>query len=88
MALEAATNDNVFRQLLEDPPDPSRISAERMEVAEKITWKEVLFTLHPTVDDQEKRADIILYLQTIITNSFEGIQVIFLINTYFTSYIF
>ncbi|KAK1364849.1 PAP-associated domain-containing protein [Heracleum sosnowskyi] len=74
MSSEDSTNEYQFRQLLESRPDPSTISAEIMAVAEKITWNEVLFRIHPTLDEFEKRADIILFLQEMVTQSFEGIQ--------------
>lgn len=79
----ASETTNEYREQLESQPDPSTISAKIMAVAEKITWKEVLFRIHPTWDEFEKRAGIILFLQTMVTHSFEGIQVIsFSIRTF------
>lgn len=85
MSSSEATSDE-YQLLPQSRPDPSAISAKIMAVAEKITWKEVLFRIHPTLDEHEKRADIILFLQEIVTQSFDGIQVmtLFSINTFLT----
>ncbi|XP_074323385.1 uncharacterized protein LOC141660308 [Apium graveolens] len=68
------STDEYYQWLPDSRPDPSTISTEIMAVAEKATWKEVLFRIHPTLDEHEKRADIILFLQEIVTQSFDGIQ--------------
>lgn len=75
----ASRATNEYRQQPESRPDPSMISAEIMEVAEKTTCKEVLFRVHPTLDENEKRVDVILYLQA-IAQSIEGVQVIFILS--------
>lgn len=75
---EMANNINPYREWLESWPDPSTISAETMQVAEEIAWKEVLYKIHPTMDEDEKRADITRFLQTLITHSFPEVEVIFI----------
>ncbi|XP_017217214.1 uncharacterized protein LOC108194787 [Daucus carota subsp. sativus] len=75
MKSQNATNINKIRQELESGRDPSMISAESMEAGEKAAWKEVLLKISPTLDADEKRADIIVFLQTIISQYFKGIQV-------------
>lgn len=77
---EAAAMINPYRKWLERRPDPSSIDAERMQVAEEIAGREVLHKIHPTLDEDEKRADITLFLQTLITHSFHGVEVIFFIT--------
>ncbi|XP_074323384.1 uncharacterized protein LOC141660307 [Apium graveolens] len=66
---------NPYRKWLECQPDPSSIAAETMQAAEEIAWKEVLYKIHPTWDDEEKRADITLFLRTLINHSFPGVEV-------------
>ncbi|XP_027112355.1 uncharacterized protein [Coffea arabica] len=49
-------------------PDPSSIKQENLGVAEE-TALEVLDAIHPTMDSEEKRKDVIDYVQRIIRNS-------------------
>lgn len=59
------------------PPDPSSISEEIWGTAEQTTSQEVLSCIHPTLDSEEKRKDVIEYVQRLIRCSI-GVEVNFL----------
>ncbi|KAL1809741.1 hypothetical protein ACET3Z_026731 [Daucus carota] len=54
--------------------DPTAISEDVWETAEAVAWHEVLECIHPTLDSQEKRRDVIDYVQRLIRRSL-GVEV-------------
>ena len=56
--------------------DPTAISEDVWETAEAVAWHEVLECIHPTLDSQEKRRDVIDYVQRLIRRSL-GVEVFF-----------
>lgn len=55
-------------RLVNSGPDPSTICEEHWAVAEETT-QEVVNCIHPTLDSEEKRKDVIDYVQRLIRYS-------------------
>lgn len=56
-------------------PDPSSISEDYWAVAEETTL-EIVNAIHPTMDSEEKRKDVIDYIQRLFSSSL-GLEVLF-----------
>lgn len=55
--------------------DPTaEISDDVWEIAEQVAWQQVLSCIHPTLDSEEKRKDVIDYVQRLIRRSI-GVEV-------------
>lgn len=58
--------------------DPAvMITEDILEIAEETTAKEVLSCIHPTLDSDEKRKDVIEYVQSLIKTRV-GLEVLYL----------
>lgn len=66
-------------------PDPSSIRAEIWGVAEETT-REVVNCIHPTLDSEEKRKDVIDYIQRLIRGSL-GCEVAIISPIFFSLYL-
>ncbi|KAK1364009.1 PAP/OAS1 substrate-binding domain superfamily protein [Heracleum sosnowskyi] len=56
------------------PADPTAIGEDVWETAEQVAWDEVLASIHPTLDSEEKRKDVIEYVHKLIKRSI-GVEV-------------
>lgn len=56
------------------PADPTAIGEDVWETAEQVAWDEVLACIHPTLDSEEKRKDVIDYVHRLIRRSI-GVEV-------------
>lgn len=63
------------------PPDPTAIGEDVWETAEQVAWNEVLTCIHPTLDSEEKRKDVIDYVHRLISRSI-GVEVVYFSSFY------